>query len=126
MGFDDMLGDDHRKHRGLREHDDGHHHGHNHNHRDDERYSYRPRDDEDGRYSQRRYDRDDDVDIERLFRLILANRKLMIAVALVVVVVIVLAVIFLLPLLGPALDTLDKSGVKGVAERVLQESGSGK
>jgi hypothetical protein len=127
MGFDDMLGDDHRKHRNLRKQGYGDHNENSHHDRDSERGPYRPHDDdfEDSRYSRRSH-HDGDVDIERLVHMILANKKLMLAAALVIVAVIVLAVIFLLPMLGPALDYLDKSGVKGVANRVLQESGSGK
>jgi hypothetical protein len=53
----------------------------------------------------------------------LANKKLLIAAAVVLMVVVVLAAIFLLPLLGQALDYLGTSGVKGVIDRIWQGTG---
>jgi ABC-type phosphate transport system permease subunit len=55
-----------------------------------------------------------------------ANKKLLVIAASVIVVVIVLAAIFLLPLLGQAVEFVDKSGVKGVIDRVWQDGGGGR
>lgn len=130
MGFDDLIGDDDRRHRDQRGYRYADHHGHNHHdNRDDERYPYRSPNDEleDSRYSRHRHDhRGGDFDLEHIARLVLANKKLVIAAALVLVVVIVLAAIFLLPLLGQVLGYVDKGGVKGVLDIAGQLTKEGK
>ncbi len=134
MDIDELYGDDHHRRRdrhgqGYRDHGD--HDGHGHHHDDDgERGPYRPRDDEhhDDLYARRRYGHEGhgDLDLEQLAYRLLANKKLLIAAAAVLVIVLGLMAVFLLPLLGEALDYVGKSGVKGVVDRIWQGGLGGK
>jgi len=56
----------------------------------------------------------------------MANKKLLVLAAVAVLVLLVLAAFFLLPLLGQVIDYVDKTGVKGVVDRVWQGEGGGK
>lgn len=134
MDLEDLLGGDKHRRRnknrhGYRDHGDHDEHGHRHGEHA-ERNSNRPhdhhREDERNRSHRNGDDRRGDFDLEHVAERILANKKLLIVAAVVLVVVLVLAAIFLLPLLGQAIDYVDKGGVKGVLDRVWQGSGGGK
>ena len=133
MDLDDIFGNTrHQRHdqhwHGPRRHDEQHHD----DDLDEERHGYcGDRDDRDHHGDSRRWsgrhERGDSesFDLEHLAHQALANKKVLVLAGVALVVVLVLAAIFLLPLLGQAVDYVDKSGLKGVIDRV-QGTGGGK
>ena len=65
-------------------------------------------------------------DLSHFLQRLLENKKLLILAGVVLLAVIALVVIFALPLLGQALDYVDKSGLKGIVDRLLQGTGGAK
>jgi hypothetical protein len=134
VDLDDIFGNTrHQRHdqhwHGPRRHDEHHHD----DDLDEGRHGYYgDRDDRDHHGDNRRWSGRHErghgelLDLERLAHQTLANKKVLVLACVVFVIVLVLAAIFLLPLLGQAVDYVDQSGVKGVIDRVLQGTGGGK
>jgi hypothetical protein len=133
MDLDDLFGGDHRRgRREFRDHDHDHDGGH-----DRDRGQGRPTKDDDdfgdhrssrehGDRYRGRHEDDDEFDVSRLAHRLFANKKLLLLAGGVLLVVLVVAAFFVLPMLGKAADYVDKTGVKGVVDRVWKGSGGGK
>jgi hypothetical protein len=144
MDLEDLFDGKHRRskrryhgsdHDHDRERDHDHSHDEDHHHdryvesgrgreRDGSSHGYEPQHDpRDYRHGHRHRD---DSDLLQIGHRLLANKKLLVLAAVVALVLLALAAFFLLPLLGQAVDYIDKTGVKGVVDRVWQGEGGGK
>lgn len=71
-------------------------------------------------------DLDDLLDVSSLLGHLQANRKLLIVAGVIILIIIVALFIFVLPLLGQAVEYVEKIGLKGVVDRLWQGTGGSK
>ena len=133
MDLDDLFDrNDRRGARGHRDHDREYGH-YEDRRRDRDDYSYnRDSHGESERWgshgSSRRGGRDDDemFEFSQIAHRLLANKKVLIPVAVLLLALAALAAVFVLPLLGQLADYVAKNGLLGVVQGLLKGAGEGK